>query len=282
MLFLIFLVFTMKAHANRIQEVASCNNCNSQYDFLNVARQYSHPYLDLHVINVERGIAKRYLISQDDGGIKGGNISNNIVEVPARGDISSMVRNASNYRQQIQGVLSKRKVVDPSIAKSVYDIVDYSSNKNQAIEWFNNNSGVFDLIGGYAGVIASIVDISTTMRNKNQITISLSNINFSFTLYFSDGSRATMKINGLNDKGGFKMILVSAVDADGNNVILNKSDLATASGGYNFANEARAQRFMESLYIRGFMKSKNYGSVKITDLELRCDATTGECVLVKH
>ena len=122
--------------------------------------------------------------------------------------------------------LQSGPVVAPKdIANSAYELIGSTSTQNNLKKSYIDNQSLEQRIENVTAAIAS------TATN-------VINVNFVIEFSFSDGSKATFKITGIDGDGNVQLTLTEAIDADLNQIPITK-DALLANGSMNFSTQGQ-------------------------------------------
>jgi hypothetical protein len=117
-------------------------------------------------------------------------------------------------------------VAPKDIADSAYELIGSTSTQNNLKKSYIDNQSLEQRIENVTAAIAS------TATN-------VINVNFVIEFSFSDGSKATFKITGIDGDGNVQLTLTEAIDADLNQIPITKDALLT-NGSMNFSTQGKA------------------------------------------
>ncbi|MFB2682333.1 hypothetical protein [Shewanella mangrovisoli] len=175
-----------------------------------------------------------------------------------------------SQRDGIQRAFTNLGDVPTDIADSAYDLVGNSSRENRTIDWYRENANIDWLISDHISLALSTFSIFNSPNVIVDIT-------------FKDGSVARFKITGVTTLGKLTYKMVSAIDANKNNIPLTKEGYT--SGSFNFTNDPSGSlsEFIDAASRMGIPITGGIGGATggIGGAKMTCKEIAGnlECVI---
>lgn len=222
LLTLLIPVFSQNLFASVSENIfVQCNSCNSYSDYSAIAKFEGSKHIGQNVagtVFVSNGnkTIRKFRVAKlaSEPGLPAMTIANEVSFTP--GEVR-IVQTANWYHDIIALFdFGGGREVPEEIATSAWDLSAATYRHTQIENHFKYNADFMDYLGGYAGSLASLAG-------------KIINVSFSFQFSFSDGSTAEFMITGFTSTGHIQVTLISATDAAGNKIPLNK-DQAKALG----------------------------------------------------
>jgi len=134
------------------------------------------------------------------------------------------------------------QLIPSSIATSAYQLVNASSVANNVAGFYNNNQS-------FRTKTANYIAAAVALAGK------LIDINLTVTVYFTDGSKAVYKLEGVDGGGALALKVISATDIDNNTIPFTKQGYE--SGSFDFTKGGQRS-------IDEFVGAANRSGVPIT------------------
>jgi len=201
----------------------NCRTCTSDSSFLTVARAEAPLIVGtsyLYVSNTTTGVIKKFRVSYQEGNIAYGEppifrVNQITVDTTAY----NSYQDALYYKNQVLSALSSNASVPGNLVESAWDLPGNSFAQDDVIDYFNDNIGLIDMIGGYFGALGAGFGI-------------LQNLSIEIVIDFEDGSSATFELTGIDVNNALTFKFKGGEDSLGNSIPANLEEMA---GDFKFS-----------------------------------------------
>lgn len=262
-IFYFFYFFTFSAFSS--ERLNICDNCFNYADFeLNAASGRIINEEIVKVLNPKTGEIKKFTITIENEPGMGFIIHKQMM--PLTADELHYAKQAQQGLAQIIEFFDANKNVPVSYSASALDIIGYSRKINQISMYYNQKVSSGQVFSLYLESLLSL-GVHTVLDIQ---------VNIDAEFYFSDGSKAVMRVNKLSVPRTGQIIvfeLIEVWDSEGNNVPTNQSEFEQRAGDIYHAVTAETMIQLLNLSHRYGISTLNFsresfgggGSVTIKD-----------------
>jgi len=211
----LLMAFGMSGSVQAEDLFTECSSCTSESRFYNVASYVgTNNGTDndvVYVLNSDTGTMHKYSVV---------NLSyrDSIFFEPIVEELALTAEDITNKYQLMEDINALRSYVydvPTDVAGSAYDLIGLSQMQNLVESSYLNNQSIITRISNYFAIVALIA---------GKI---ISAVNFTIDVAFSDGSKATFKVTGIDGNAEFTLELLSAVDSGNRDIPITKDKMLT-------------------------------------------------------
>lgn len=192
-----------------------------------------------YVANTSAGIIKKFIVIQEQNSETNFNF---VRELPVEASIKSEFEELLNIKQQLITAQAAMPLIPENIIPSAYDLSGSSINQNAVGEWYVSNQGFSEKAANY------IAFGFTFFRGMFDIKLVV-------TVTFSDQSKADFVITGMDAYGRLVLVLLSAVDSEGNSIPLSANEF---TGTYQYPTSGSG--------VDGFQRAAAKNNIFLSDI----------------
>ncbi|MGB1263108.1 MAG: hypothetical protein ACPG52_09380 [Cognaticolwellia sp.] len=204
-LFILLLVGTLKTQAT---EFINCTSCSSNYSYSKAAEKQALTNKDSLItevisFNVVQNRIKAfdvYLELKSDGSAQATSIEKTVDAA-----VKQKFNILTKAYKTVVSELDIHKEVPASISPSAYRLVQTEYLQQKFESFFNTNQIFMDKFSNYIAAGTALTGAGVTVELIK-------------TVYFIDESNVRMRLNGIGSNGELKLKLLSAKDAQNNNI----------------------------------------------------------------